>query len=96
MKDGHLQSLLANVIIQWCAGAAQEKGKRFPVFDHVMDGLTQAGVGFDFLLIELIDQPGFEIGHNRSAMFLVVEEALFRGKALFLALSIVAVNITEF
>jgi len=71
MQDGHFQGSLAGIVVQGRAGLAQEQRQRLPVFEHVADGLAQAGVGLDVLVADFYLQPLLELRQHRLAVGLV-------------------------
>jgi len=76
VQDGHLESPFANVIIQGSSALAQEERQWFPVPERVTDRLPQAGVGLDFLLLQLLIHPLMQMVRNGLAMGLVMEQPL--------------------
>ena len=72
MKDGFLQGYFANIVVQWCPCCTQKQGEPVPVILHVCDGLSEAGVRLDQILIELLLEPVFQFVHQRSTLRAVV------------------------
>ena len=71
VEDGHLQGAFADIIIQGRARLAEEQGERFPVLDHIMEGLAQTGVGLDPLLLQLMVHPLLQLVHRLLTVLLV-------------------------
>ncbi len=86
MHDRHFERLLAAVVVQRSAGLAEEQRQRLPVFEHIADGLPEAGVGFDVLAVEFFLHPRFELRHLRRTVGLMIREA--RGGIHFLRLGL--------
>ena len=88
MQDGLLQASFANVIVQGHACDPQEQRQLVPVVGHVGDGLPEAGVGFDELVIDLCVHPRMQVVHQRAAVGLVEHEALLGGEFSFFQLEL--------
>ena len=54
MKNRLFQNLFTNIIIEWRSRNPEKQGQRFPMFQHIGDGLSHGGVGLDLPLIELV------------------------------------------
>ena len=67
VQDGHLQTPLADIVVQWGPGDAQEQSQGIPVVEQVIERTAESGVGFDFLLVDLVAQPTVEVVEDRLA-----------------------------
>ena len=76
MKNGLLQTSLADVVIEWGAGPTQEQGEPVPVVEQVGDSLAQTGVRFDLLFFQLSREPLVQLVHYRRAVLLVKSQTL--------------------
>jgi len=68
MQDRLFQSALAEVVVEWGAGYAQEQGQFLKMVDHVGDGLAETGVGLDLALGDLLGEPVFKLLHQGGAL----------------------------
>ena len=82
MNDGLFQCSFTFVIVDWSPWFAQEKGQWSPPFDHVFNGLAEAGRRLDELVREQSFHPDFEILHDRRAVLLVERETRQGGQPL--------------
>ena len=53
MEDSPFEGLFAEVVIQGCPWYSQKEGQRFPMLQHIADGLPHGGVRLHLPLIEL-------------------------------------------
>jgi hypothetical protein len=53
MENCPFENLFTEVIIQGCPWNSQKEGERFPMLQHIGDGLSHGGVRFDLPIIEL-------------------------------------------
>lgn len=90
MQDGLLQDAFTQVVVEWRARDAQEERERIPVIGHVLDGVTEAAIGLDLALLELLFEPPLEIVEQRLAMRLVKAQPLVSTELLLLGGSVVA------
>ena len=51
MENGPLESLLTEIVIQGCPWNSEKQGERFPMLQHVGDGLPHGGVRLDLPFI---------------------------------------------
>jgi hypothetical protein len=78
VEDRHLQGPFADVVGEGRSGHAQEQGQWLPVIEHVLNGFSQPGVGFDFPAIHLLLHPGMQSFHHGPALFLVQAQPLLQ------------------
>ena len=95
MEDGFLQGSLANIVVQGRPCCMQKQGELVPVILHVHDGLAEAGVRLDQVLIELLLEPIFQVVHQRCTLQAMIVEPFLRRHLLLPAVGIVFVNFAE-
>ena len=95
MQYRALEDLLAHIVVDGCAGLAQEQRERVPVADQVVQRLAQAAIGFDQALVELLGHPALKAVHDGPAVLLVEGQALLGRTGLLAALRVVLVDLGQ-
>ena len=84
--DGHFESTLTNVVVEWGSWETEKDGKFVPPLEKVIEGISQARVGLDELVGELGRHPFLELVHDGSAVPLVGAQSLVAYDASFFAI----------
>ena len=78
MENGSFEGALHDIGVQGSAGLAEEWRQAIPVPKGVVDRRAHAGVGPDFLLLELGAEPRVQFVHDRAAVRLVKAQPFLR------------------
>ncbi len=92
VHNGALQSSFADRVIKGCAGFPEEQRELVPVLFHIGDGVAQARVRLDQVLLELLPAPRPELLHDGSALVPVKGEALLGSHLPLASESVVPVD----
>ncbi len=95
MHDRHLQGSFANVVVQRCSRHFEKARQRCPMVKHVPKGPAQAGVGFDFLLVQLDFHPLMKVFHDRPALRLMTSQSIRLREPVLLHLRFQPVNLPQ-
>jgi hypothetical protein len=79
VQDRHFERPLTDIIVQRRSGLVEKQGQFGPMLEHLVEGLAQAGVGFDLLLVELALHPLLQALQDGRATRLV-EDQPFLGR----------------
>ena len=95
VHDGPFHHRFAGVVVQRCAGFAEEQGEWDPVLAHVGDGLAQPGVGLHLPALHLGAEPDLQARHDGTALALMEREPGRGIHLLPLGLGVVAVDLLQ-
>lgn len=95
VQHGTLQCLFADVVIERRSRLAQKRGQPFPVPAQTSDGFAQPRVWLGSVLVDLRFQLGVQLLHDRSAVFLMKMQPLFRRQFLFPCQRVVVINAAQ-